>query len=170
VSQFEALGLIETRGLTAAIEAADAAVKTANVRLVGIRKTVPALMTVQIAGETAAVRSGVDAARAAAERVGEVVSSHVIPRPDHAVARLQEMTPSPPATGSRARKSPKRASPKRPTERSSGSESPASASKSLESMTVRELRALARTTPGLALKGRGIAGATKSELLRAFGR
>ena len=90
----EALGLIETKGLVAALEAADAAAKAARVRLLGIKKTVPALMTVQVVGETAAVRSAVDAGRAAAERVGSVVSTHVIPRPDEAVARMQSVAGS----------------------------------------------------------------------------
>jgi ethanolamine utilization protein EutM len=78
----KALGLVETRGLVAAIEAADAMVKAANVTLVGREKTDPALITVKVVGETAAVRSAVDAGAAAAKRVGELVSTHIIPQPD----------------------------------------------------------------------------------------
>ena len=63
------------------MEATDAMLKAANVRLIGQERTVPALITCTIAGETAAVRAAVDAGRAAAERIGRVVSSHVIPRP-----------------------------------------------------------------------------------------
>jgi len=77
-----ALGLIETRGLIGAIEAADAMVKTANVRLVSKEKVTAALVTVKIIGEVAAVKSAVDAGSAAAQRVGQLVSAHVIPRPD----------------------------------------------------------------------------------------
>jgi len=78
----KALGLIETRGLVAAIEAADAMVKAANVKIVGKEQTNPALITIKIVGDVAAVKSAVDAGAAAAQRVGELVSTHVIPQPD----------------------------------------------------------------------------------------
>jgi microcompartment protein CcmL/EutN len=78
----KALGLIETRGLVAAIEAADAMVKAANVKIVGKEQTNPALITIKIVGDVAAVKSAVDAGAAAAQKVGEVVSIHVIPQPD----------------------------------------------------------------------------------------
>src|SRR3981081_3295475 len=77
----EALCLIECRGLVAMIEAADAMVKSANVRLVGYEKIDAGLVTAIVRGEGAAVRSAVDAGGRAARRVGEVVSTHVIPRP-----------------------------------------------------------------------------------------
>jgi ethanolamine utilization protein EutM len=77
-----ALGLIETRGLIGAIEAADAAVKAADVTLVGRERADAGLMTIKIIGDVAAVRSAIDAGAAAAQRVGELVSVHVIPRPD----------------------------------------------------------------------------------------
>ncbi len=96
--QHEALGLIETRGLVAAIEAADAMLKASNVRLLGIEKTEAALMTVQVVGETAAVQASVDAGRAAAERVGVVFSSHVIARPAAEVAQMQALSDVPPAS------------------------------------------------------------------------
>ena len=78
----KALGLVETRGLVAAIEAADAMVKTANVTLIGKEITRPALVTIKIVGEVAAVKAAVDAGAAAARKVGTVVSTHVIPQPD----------------------------------------------------------------------------------------
>ncbi|OGU72887.1 MAG: hypothetical protein A2V93_08890 [Ignavibacteria bacterium RBG_16_34_14] len=78
----KALGLIETRGLVAAIEAADAMLKAANVTLIGKERTDPALITIKVVGETAAVRSAVDAGSAAAKRVGVLVSTHIIPQPD----------------------------------------------------------------------------------------
>ena len=77
----EALGMVECRGLVAMIEAADAMVKAANVRLVGYEKIDAGLVTAIVRGEVGAVRSAVDAGAAAARRVGEVVSTHVIPRP-----------------------------------------------------------------------------------------
>ena len=77
-----ALGLIETKGLIGAIEAADAMVKAANVKLISKEKITAALVTVKIIGEVAAVKSAVDAGAAAAQRVGQLVSAHVIPRPD----------------------------------------------------------------------------------------
>lgn len=81
----EALGLIETRGLVAAIEAADAMVKAANVQLVGYEKVGGGLVSVTVRGDVGAVRAAVEAGSAAASRIGEVVSTHVIPRPDAAV-------------------------------------------------------------------------------------
>lgn len=77
----EALGMIETRGLIACIEAADAAVKAANVKLVGYEKIGSGLVTVLFRGEVAACRASCDAGAAAAQKVGEVVSVHVIPQP-----------------------------------------------------------------------------------------
>jgi len=77
-----ALGMIETRGLIASIEAADAMVKAARVQLVGKEKVQGGLVTILIVGETAAVKSAIDAGAAAAQRVGELISTHIIPRPD----------------------------------------------------------------------------------------
>src|SRR5438477_11924443 len=77
----EALGMIECKGFVAMIEAADAMVKAANVRLVGYEKVDAGLVTAIVRGDVAAVRSAVDAGAAAAKRVGEVVATHVIPRP-----------------------------------------------------------------------------------------
>ena len=77
----EALGMIECRGLVAMIEAADAAVKAANVTLVGWEKIDAGLVTAIVRGEVAAVKAAVDAGAAAGRKVGEVLSTHVIPRP-----------------------------------------------------------------------------------------
>jgi ethanolamine utilization protein EutM len=79
--QRDALGLIECRGLVAMIEAADAAVKAANVTLVGWEKIDAGLVTAIVRGEVGAVKAAVDAGAAAGRRVGEVLSTHVIPRP-----------------------------------------------------------------------------------------
>lgn len=76
-----ALGMIETKGLVAAIEAADAMVKAANVQLIGKEQVGGGLVTVLVRGDVGAVKAATDAGAAAAERVGELVSVHVIPRP-----------------------------------------------------------------------------------------
>jgi ethanolamine utilization protein EutM len=76
-----ALGLIETKGLVGAIEAADAMVKAANVQLVGYEKIGSGLVTVMVRGDVGAVTAAVDAGATAAANVGEVKSTHVIPRP-----------------------------------------------------------------------------------------
>ena len=77
----QALGMVETRGLTAAIEAADAMTKSAEVTLVGTEKIGSGLVTVMVRGDVGAVKAAVDAGAAAAQAVGELVSTHVIPRP-----------------------------------------------------------------------------------------
>jgi ethanolamine utilization protein EutM len=76
-----ALGMIETKGLVASIEAADAMVKAANVTLIGKVLVGGGLVTVMVRGDVGAVKAATDAGAAAAERVGELVSVHVIPRP-----------------------------------------------------------------------------------------
>jgi len=77
----DALGMIETRGFVAMVEAADAMVKAARVELVGHERTGGGYVTAVVRGDVAAVRAAVDAGSKAAERVGEIVSVHVIPRP-----------------------------------------------------------------------------------------
>lgn len=77
----EALGLVETRGLVGSIEAADAMVKAANVRLIGYEQIGAGYVTVMVRGDVGAVKAATDAGAEAAARVGEVVSVHVIPRP-----------------------------------------------------------------------------------------
>ena len=84
----EAIGMIETNGLLASIEAADAMVKAANVALLGKERTGGGLMTVMVTGDVGAVKAAVDAGRAAAARVGTVLSSHVIPRLHGEVASM----------------------------------------------------------------------------------
>ena len=84
----EALGLIETKGLVGAIEAADAMVKAANVRLIGKEQIGYGLVTVMVRGDVGAVKAAVEAGSEAARRVGELVSVHVIPRPHSDVEDL----------------------------------------------------------------------------------
>ena len=76
-----ALGMVETRGLVAAIEAADAMVKAANVQLVGKEQVGGGLVTVMVRGDVGAVKAATDAGAAAAEKIGELISVHLIPRP-----------------------------------------------------------------------------------------
>ncbi len=84
----EALGMIETKGLVGAVEGADAMVKAANVKLIGYEKIGSGLVTVMVRGDVGAVKAATDAGAAAAERVGEVVSVHVIPRPHRDVENV----------------------------------------------------------------------------------
>ena len=77
----EALGMVETRGLVASIEAADAMVKAANVVLIGTEKIGSGLVSVMVRGDVGAVNAAVEAGGTAAARLGEVIATHVIPRP-----------------------------------------------------------------------------------------
>ena len=86
----EALGMIETTGLVALIEASDAMVKAARVKLVGFKQIGGGLVTVMVRGDVAACKAAVDAGAAAAQRLGELVSVHVIPRPH---SDLEEIFP-----------------------------------------------------------------------------
>jgi len=141
-SEGEALGLLETQGLIAALEATDAMLKAAAVHLVRQERTVPALITCIITGETAAVRSAIDAGRAAAERVGRVVSAHVIPRPA-AEIRAEMGIEEAPATASSS-----------------------SAKPDYDGVTVAELRRLARGRDDENFSGRTISKASKGDLLK----
>ncbi len=147
VPEGAALGLLETLGLVAAVEAADAMLKAADVRLVRQQRTVPGLVTHLVTGETAAVQSAVDAGAAAAGRVGRVVARHVIPRPDPSVWRVLGATVAGPAR--------------------LGAAAPAAGAPAddYEDRTVRELRQLARDRDDDRLRGRAIAQATKDELV-----
>ena len=84
----EALGMVETRGLVAAIEAADAMVKAANVVLIGSEKIGSGLVSVMVRGDVGAVKAAVDAGSAAAASLGEVIATHVIPRPHADVEKI----------------------------------------------------------------------------------
>src|SRR5271157_6353658 len=80
-NQLEALGMIETKGLVALIEACDAMMKAANVTLIGWQKIGSGLVTAMVVGDVAAVKAAIDAGAGAAGRVGEVIGTQVIPRP-----------------------------------------------------------------------------------------
>lgn len=99
-SHMEALGLIETKGLVALIEASDAMLKAANVTLVGWQKIGSGLVTAMVLGDVAAVKAAVDAGASAAQRVGEVVGSNVIPRPHEDLATTLPVAGKKPQTAS----------------------------------------------------------------------
>lgn len=88
MATMQALGMIETKGLVSSIEAADAMVKAANVTLIGKVHVGGGLVTVMVRGDVGAVKASVDAGSVAAEKVGEVVSVHVIPRPHSDVEKI----------------------------------------------------------------------------------
>ena len=84
----EALGMVETRGLVAAIEAADAMLKAANVTLVGTEKIGSGLVSVMVRGDVGAVKAAVESGASSAQRLGELVATHVIPRPHTDVEKI----------------------------------------------------------------------------------
>jgi len=143
-----ALGLIETKGLVGAIEAADAMVKAAQVKLIGTEKTIAALITVKVVGEVGAVKSAVDAGAKAAQKVGELISTHIIPRPHEDTEYLvYEESYNPQGVN--------------PADLSSHSQE-------LENLPVRSLRKLARDTANFPIQGREISKANKRLLLQKF--
>ena len=95
----EALGLIETKGLVGALEAADAGLKAANVRLISKEHVGGGLVTVIVRGDVGAVRAATDAGAEAAAKVGELVSAHVIPRPHEDVEAILPPSVEPAAIG-----------------------------------------------------------------------
>ena len=84
----EALGMVETRGLTASVEAADAMTKAANVQLIGTEKIGSGLVSVMVRGDVGAVQAAVEAGRTNATRLGEIIATHVIPRPHGDVEKI----------------------------------------------------------------------------------
>jgi microcompartment protein CcmL/EutN len=150
----QALGLIETRGLVAAILACDTMLKTAGVRLINRHVTSPAMVTILICGEIAAVQAAVAAGSRVASKVGLVLATHVIPRPANGVLEIAGFTFSESGDPEISVLSAKTAS------------IPVPALADLESMPVRKLRALARKTPGFPLAGRRISLANKEDLLK----
>jgi len=99
---YEALGMVETKGLVGAVEAADAMVKAAKVVLIGKEQVGGGLVTMLVRGDVGAVKAATDAGAAAARRVGELISVHVIPRPHEEVEKL---LPPMPAEAAATRKS-----------------------------------------------------------------
>lgn len=150
----QALGLVETKGLVGAIEAADAGLKAADVILLGSERADAGLVTVMFGGDVAAVKAACDAGAAAAERVGSLVGVHVIPRPHPGLAAIE------------ADESPG----KRAGEDGDASEVPNGGYDlaALGNAKVVELRDMARRVGNFPLKGRDVARASREELLAAF--
>jgi len=159
----QALGFVETRGLVAAIEACDAMLKAARVRLVARQVTNPALITICVEGETAAVQAAVDAGARAAERVGRVAGVLVIPRAAEGIAALARALAQeawrPPSKGLVEVDSPAVEDP---------AATPPATPQALAAMPVRSMRALARRLPGMPMGGRRISQATREELVQAL--
>lgn len=188
--KLNALGMIETRGLVSAVEAADAAVKAADVKLIGYQRVKGGLIMVAVTGDVAAVQAAIHAGAAAASKVGQVISQHVIPRPieDLKIMFVDNVfKPDPPDPGQgdppqgpvpstnineMEGPSPKETSshaPKKQGETDEQKEKPLTM-EALKAMSVMELRRLARKTPGLTIRGRQISRANKKQLLSEFSR
>ena len=161
-----ALGLVETRGLVGSIEAADVMVKTANVHILGTEYIRNGLVTVKIVGEVAAVKAAVDAAGAAAARVGQVIATHVIPRPAAEVEIILKKVQAP-----TAREGGPPVPPKKKLENTDqqtlfvASTDLDEYRRQLEAMTVPQLRTVARQEGGLGVAGRQISKANKEQLI-----
>ena len=162
-----ALGLIETRGLVGSIEAADVMVKTANVSLLGTEYIRNGLVTVQIIGDVAAVKAAVEAGAAAAQRVGQLVSTHVIPRPSDEVEIILKQRAEA-STGPEVRPGHSREDAPEGEEEEFdfvASDDDDEYRSQLDVMTVHQLRTLARATEGLGIQGREISMANKDILI-----
>jgi microcompartment protein CcmL/EutN len=144
-----ACGFIETKGLVGVIEAADAGVKAADVRLVSYEYATGGLVTVVFVGSVAAVTAAVEAGAVAAARVGQLITKHVIPAPHEDLREILGLDPPSSSPASSA----------------GGTGSP-----NIETMRVSELRRYARGVPGLDLHGRAISRATKEQLIQAIKR
>lgn len=154
----KSLGLIETVGLVGAIEACDAAAKTADVIISSAEITDAALVSLKIWGELGAVQAAVQAGSQAAARVGQLLSAHVIPNPDEELDVIMGNQFKPTMQRKISVDEPLPSSSKKP--------SAAAQLADIEKMPVTELRQLARTIPNLAIKGREISKADKETLLR----
>ena len=154
-----ALGMIETKGLVAAVEAADSMVKAANVKLIGKEHVGGGLVTVMVRGDVGAVKAATDAGAAAASNLGELISVHVIARPHENIEPILCGKKEKPAAG------------KKVSEPSAGEKIPESqACSDFDSMPVVELRKFARSIQGFPIEGREISKANRATLLELIGK
>jgi microcompartment protein CcmL/EutN len=182
-----ALGMIETKGLVAAVEAADSMVKAANVSLIGKEHVGGGLVTVMVRGDVGAVKAATDAGAAAAAKVGELISVHVIARPhdelqpilsgsDDKIAAQGETTEpeisekpavkiSVKPTAPIAEKKPGAVKPAARSKESGAKKKPSGANADIESMSVVQLRKFARSMKGFPIEGREISKANRATLL-----
>ena len=165
----KALGMIETRGLVASIEAADAMVKAANVTLTCKEHVGGGLVTVMVRGDVGAVKAAVDAGAAAAERVGELVSIHVIPRPHEELEGILS-TPAPITPTPKADRAPEKSAPVKKETEPGAAELKLSdlTDEVLEAMPVVKLRAAARNVGITNMTRKEIRFAKKEELVAAI--
>lgn len=156
----QALGMVETKGLNASIEAVDAMVKTASVVLLGKEHIGAGLVTVMVQGDVASVKAAIDAGASAAERVGELISVHVIPRPDN---QLEKILPK-----DAFFKSFEDTDDKKVNDEPQGSKYPGGkfTKEQLQMLSVTELRKIARNIEEMAIKGREISRANKIQLIQ----
>ena len=175
----QALGMIEVRGRLGAVEGLDASLKAANVSLVNMIKVGGALTTFFVEGDTGAVKAAVDAGAAAAERVSELKSVHVIPRPHPAVRQMIGMMPPTAPNGGAPKSAPAEEKPvaapaaavvNKTDEPDDAPEEAFDDDKPLEDMTVGDLRRKARGVEGFPLTKQEIKFAKKDELLEAFAK
>ena len=167
----KALGMIETRGLVASIEAADAMVKAANVTLQCKEHVGGGLVTIMVRGDVGAVKAATDAGAAAAERVGTLISVHVIPRPHEELAEILGHIPAEPDQPVPPEPEPEEGEPLEPEEQESDGAvmEPASlTTEELEHMAVVKLRAVARQIGLTSMTRKEIRFAKKEELLAAI--
>lgn len=162
-----ALGMIETRGLVASVEAADAMVKAANVSLACKEHVGGGLVTVMVRGEVAAVKAAVDAGAAAAERVGDLVAVHVIPRPHEEVETILSPPPAAPAPAVPEKK-PEARPPKQEAAAAAQANAGAPDDQTLSGMSVDRLRAVARELELPSMTRRDIRFAKKEQLIAAI--
>ncbi len=140
-----ALGLIETVGFIGVVEAADAAVKAAAVDLTVVEKIEGGLVSIQLLGSVGAVQAAVQAGAQAAQRVGQLVAQHVIPNPHDDLVHAFDLE-------------------------GKGADNPSPQGAGLETLSVIQLRRLARQTPGLPVRGREISRANRERLIRELRR
>ncbi|MEO8169199.1 MAG: BMC domain-containing protein [bacterium] len=162
--------MVETRGLIGAIEAGDVMVKTANVRLVDTEYIKNGFVTVKCIGEVAAVKAAVDAASAAAQRVGNLITTHVIPRPAEEIEMIiRKAQPASQVSSSASKKEEPKPVAKKSVETPDMFTTPARDDDEyraqLDTLTVPQLRTLARDTGGLSIVGREISKANKELLI-----
>ena len=143
----KALGLIEMVGFAGLTEAADAAVKAASVELAGVEKIEGGIISIHLRGDVGAVRAAVDAGAQAAQKVGTLVAFHVIPNPHSDMVRIFHLE------GPAGNAPP-----------------PAAGEQDLESLSVSQLRRLARETSGISIQGRQISRANREQLIREIQR
>ena len=166
-----ALGMIETKGLVGAIEAADAMLKAANVALVSKTHVGGGLVAVMVRGDVAAAKAAVDAGSAAAARVGELVSVHVIPRPAEEIKYIvggldsADGSDTPPCV-SQTQPEPKRPRRERKTVDTDAPLADEYDEEQLNKKTVGALRSIARNTKGIAMTRKAILFAKKEDLIR----